>query len=75
MAMLETGRPMLLLFSGADRLRSQFAENFEAHHGEKLQPVRHLYEVHVIPDANHVLSDPAWVEELTRTAEHWLNDR
>lgn len=75
MAMLETGRPMLLMFSGADRLRSQFAENFEAHHGERLQPVRHLYEVSVIPDANHVLSDPAWVEALTSVAETWLTGR
>jgi hypothetical protein len=75
MAMLETGRPMLLLFSGADRLRAQFAENFEAHQADQLQRTRHLYDVHVIPEANHVLSDPAWVEELASTAEKWLADR
>ena len=74
-AMLNTGRPMLLVFSGADRLRAQFAENFEAHHADRLQKVRHLYDVHLIPEANHVLSDPAWVGELSKIAEEWLTNR
>ena len=75
MAMLETGRPMLLYYSGADRLRAQLEENFEAHHADRLKRVRDLYDVHVIPDANHVLSDPAWVEELAGGAEKWLMGR
>lgn len=75
LAMLRSRRPMLLLFSGADRLHGQFQENFEAHHADDLGPLKQHYQVQVIPDANHVLSDPAWVAELLRVAGHWLDER
>ena len=75
LAMLNSRRPMLLLFSGADRLHGQFQENFEAHHADDLGPLKQHYQVQVIPDANHVLSDPAWVAELLRAAGHWLDER
>jgi len=74
-SMLSTGRPMLLIFSGADRLRYQFAENFESHHAARLEPFQHLYEVHVIEKANHVLSSAAWVDELGDVAGRWLSSR
>lgn len=72
MEMLESSRPMMLLFSGADRLRYQFGENFESHHEARLRHVKHLYEVHVVPNANHVFSEPTWVGELLEVAERWL---
>lgn len=75
LAMLRSRRPMLLLFSGADRLHGQFQENFEAHHADDLGPLKQHYQVQVIPDANHVLSDPAWVAELLRAAGDWLDER
>jgi pimeloyl-ACP methyl ester carboxylesterase len=75
MTMLETGRPMMLFYSGADRLRAQFAENFESHHAERLERYRSLYEIKVIARANHILSDPAWVAELSDGAEAWLAGR
>jgi len=75
MAMLESSRPMILFFSGADRLRYQFAENFESHHEARIRNLRHLYEVHLIPNANHVFSDSTWVAELLERAERWLNVR
>lgn len=75
MAMLRSGRPMMLVFSGADRLRYQFAENFESHHEVKLRDLHHLYEVHLVPDANHVFSEAAWVSELLEVASSWLNVR
>lgn len=75
LAMLNSHRSMLLIFSGADRLHGQFQENFEAHHTERLAAGQRLYEVHAIPDANHVLSDPGWVAELLRIAQHWLDRR
>jgi hypothetical protein len=71
-SMLESSRPMLLVFSGADRLHAQFAENFESHNGASIGHLRHLYSVHVIPHANHVLSDPAWVDELLDAGARWL---
>jgi len=75
MSMLRSGRTLLLFFSGADRLHAQFAENFESHHAERLEELRHLYDVHVIPNANHVLSDPTWIDELASVAEAWLVGR
>jgi hypothetical protein len=74
-SMLRSNRPMLLLFSGADRLHGQFQENFEAHHAERLSPLKHLYEVHVIANANHVLSDCSWVAESLQVASRWLDAR
>ena len=75
MAMLESSRPLLLFFGGADRLRSQFAENFEGHHDARIRGLRHLYEIHVIPNANHVLSETGWVSELLDESERWLTAR
>lgn len=72
MAMLKSARPMMLLFSGADRLRYQFAENFENHYEARIRQYRHLYQVHLIQNANHVLSEATWVTELLDVAERWL---
>lgn len=72
LSMLDSGRPMLLVYSEADRLRTQFAENFEAHYAERLRHLRDPYEVVVIPRANHVLSDTASVAELAATGVRWL---
>lgn len=74
-SMLESARPMILFFSGADRLRYQFAENFESHHEARMRDLGHLYEVHLIPNANHVFSEAAWVTELLDGASRWLNVR
>lgn len=75
MAMLESARPMILIFSGADRLRYQFAENFESHHDARIRSLRQFYEVHLIPNANHVFSESTWVAELLDDSERWLNAR
>ncbi len=72
MRMLKSSKPMLLIYSGADRLRYQFAEHFESHHARAIEPFRHLYDVHLVEDANHVLSSPDWVRECVDTGEEWL---
>ena len=71
-SMLHSSRPMLLVFSQADRLRYEFGEHFEAVHASRIAPVRQLYDVHVIPHANHVMSDAAWVQELATVGVDWL---
>jgi hypothetical protein len=73
--MLESGRPLMLFFSGADRLHAQFGENFESHYDARLQQRRHLYSVHIIPGANHVMSSAPWVDELTEAGAGWLESR
>ncbi len=72
MTMLRSKRPMLLVFAGADRLRAQFAEHFEAHNEARLSELRPLYEVHVVANANHVFAEPASVTELLDVSERWL---
>lgn len=72
LSMLETRRPMMLIFSENDRLRLQFAEHFERPFAARIQSQRHFYQVQIIPKANHVLSDRASVCELLKIAESWL---
>lgn len=74
-SMLHSSRSVLLIFSQADRLRYEFGEHFEAAHASRLAPYRQLYDVHVIPNANHVMSDAAWVNELTTVGVSWLKRR
>jgi pimeloyl-ACP methyl ester carboxylesterase len=71
-SMLETKRPMLLIFGGSDRLQWEFEEKFVARHSEKLKELPPLYDVHVIEHANHVLSFVEWQREMLATAEQWF---
>ena len=71
-AMLRTHRPMLLIFGGADRLHFEFEEKFRARHREQLAALPDGYTVHVIENANHVLSSEAWQREMLETSRRWL---
>ena len=62
----------MLVFSEADRLRYQFGENFERNYADRIRHLRQLYKVHLIPKANHVLSDTSSVNELLEVAIRWL---
>ena len=64
---------MLLVFSGRDRLQWDFAEKFRDRHLADLEPLRDKFEMHTIADANHILSDPAWVRELVTISRNWLD--
>jgi alpha/beta superfamily hydrolase len=66
-------RHMLLFFSGRDRLQWDFEEKFEARHRGELEPLRGYFEVKTIAEANHILSDPAWVQEMLDLAGVWLD--
>jgi uncharacterized protein len=70
--MLESRRPMLLIFGGSDRLHWEFEEKFVARHGEKLAALPQVYDVHVIPRANHVLSFQEWQQEMVDVSRRWL---
>jgi pimeloyl-ACP methyl ester carboxylesterase len=72
--LLRTGRPALLTFSGADRLLGQFREKLESRHRAQLEAYSALYHVHVVEEANHILSDPSWMTELLDVAERWLDE-
>jgi pimeloyl-ACP methyl ester carboxylesterase len=71
--MLQARRPMLLVFGGSDRLHWEFEEKFLARHQQRLAPFASGFEVHVVPQANHVLSFQAWQDEMLDTANRWLH--
>ena len=71
--MLSSDRPILLVFSGADRLYAEFEEKFLARHGERLKGITRGYDLHVVPKANHVLSSREWEQEMLDVASRWLS--
>jgi uncharacterized protein len=70
--MLDTKRPMLLVFGGNDRLQFEFEEKFTARHRERLAQSPPLYDVHVVKDANHVLSTREWQADMLDASDGWL---
>jgi pimeloyl-ACP methyl ester carboxylesterase len=72
---IESARPMLLIFSGNDRLHDEFEEKFEARNPDLAGHRNGLYEIALIPNANHILSDRASVAALLDSAERWLTAR
>ena len=66
-------RRMLLIFSGKDRLIWEFEEKFENRYRTQLEPLRDYFAVKRIENANHALTDPAWVREMLDMAAHWLD--
>jgi len=73
LALLERQRPILLFFSALDRHRHNFAEKFEERYAERSAQIGHPYQVHLIEQANHVLSDPAWLAEIGVVMTPWLD--
>jgi fermentation-respiration switch protein FrsA (DUF1100 family) len=71
--MLGSGRPMLLVFGGSDRLHWEFEEKFVARYREKLAASPRTYEVHTIEHANHVLSFGEWEQEMLDVSTRWIH--
>ncbi|HET7218132.1 MAG TPA: alpha/beta fold hydrolase [Vicinamibacterales bacterium] len=72
-SMLTAKKPMLLVFGGSDRLHWEFDEKFMARHKGHLDTLPQLYDVHVIKDANHVLSFEEWQREMLDVSTAWLH--
>jgi hypothetical protein len=70
--MAGSGRPMLLIFGGSDRLRWDFEEKFVARHQTRLRELEGRYDVHVIEHANHVLSFKPWQAEMLTVSRDWM---
>jgi hypothetical protein len=71
-AMLSTRRPMLLIFGGSDRLQWEFEEKFVARHRDRLASLPPIWDVHIVPHANHVLSAREWQREMLDVSRTWL---
>lgn len=73
--MLRRGAPVLMLFSGSDRLYFEFQEKFVEPWSQSLQPFGEQMSVNLVPKANHVLGDPAWVAAAREVTAAWLDRR
>ena len=71
--MASGGRKVLFIFSGADRLAWEFEEKFVPVYSDKLDKCKSNYELHTIENANHVLSDKKWLNEMMKYSREWLN--
>ena len=72
LTLLQRGAPILLVFSGNDRLQFEFSEKFEQRHMQAIAATGHNYETHLVEKANHILSDPQWLGEMLDVATAWL---
>ena len=73
--MLDTSRPMIHIFSGTDRLASEFEEKFADLYEDQLKQYDTLYEVHTIDKANHILAHPSWFNEMLDLTTNWLKSK
>lgn len=71
-AMLESGRPMLHIFSGSDRLAAEFKEKFQERYPDRLARHHELVDVHLIDKANHILAYPDWFDQMLGLSRNWL---
>jgi pimeloyl-ACP methyl ester carboxylesterase len=69
---LEQGCPNLLLFSEMDRLYAEFQEKFLAIHGGMVQANARLIDIHVVQEANHVLTFSEWQHTMLDHLQEWL---
>ncbi|MES9972623.1 MAG: alpha/beta fold hydrolase [Candidatus Thiodiazotropha sp.] len=72
-SMLQQSKKMLLVYSGGDRLLWEFKEKFENIYKSHLSEYSHIYELHTIPEANHILSLSEWEESMHKLVEEWLD--
>jgi pimeloyl-ACP methyl ester carboxylesterase len=71
-AMMQSNRPVLMVFGGSDRLFWEYQEKFVARHQARLAAAPQCHEVHTIAAANHVLSFEAWQQEMLDVSSSWL---
>jgi len=72
---LVSTRPILLIFSEADRLYSIYQERFAQPRQASLRQHQDKFEIHVVKDANHVFSLPEWEEGMFGHVASWLDRR
>lgn len=71
--MISSGRPIYLIFSESDRHRLNFEEKFLGRYRHELEKHKTLWETATIPEANHVLTMPAWQEQMLDLSQRWLD--
>ncbi len=72
LAMLGGRKPVMLIFSGADRLYWEFNERFVDSGRLKLQAYRDVLDVEVVDGANHVFGFKEWQDDMLVRTTIWL---
>lgn len=67
--------PLLLVFSGGDRLAWEYEEKFAVPNADKLKLIGDQLVVKTIPNANHILSDQESQAQMFEILDSWLNER
>jgi pimeloyl-ACP methyl ester carboxylesterase len=62
--MVSTSRRILLVFGEGDRLRHDFNVKFMSRHAQSLERFARFFEIHVVPQANHIFSFEEWQDEM-----------
>jgi pimeloyl-ACP methyl ester carboxylesterase len=71
-SMVESRRPVLMVFGGSDRLVFEFEEKFVARHRARVAAAGVYCQVHTITQANHVLSFGTWQQEMLAVSTEWV---
>ena len=71
--MVDSGRKILFIFSGSDRLDWEYEEKFVRRHAARLRQCEAHFTVTVIPEANHILSMSEWQKVMLDQSTDWLN--
>jgi alpha/beta superfamily hydrolase len=71
-AFLRRGGKAFMLFSGKDRLQSEYEEKFALPFAEQLAPFGPQIERHLVSNANHVLSQHEWQREMVESSRLWM---
>jgi len=71
-AMLQARQPVLMVFSGADRLYWEFQERFVQRHAFDAARHADTLEIAVVKNANHIFTFPEWQHELFTIVRRWL---
>lgn len=69
---LERGGRAFMLFSGKDRLQSEYEEKFAQPFAERLKALAPQIDQHVVANANHVLSLHEWQREMVEASRAWM---
>jgi uncharacterized protein len=68
---LERGGKAFMLFSGKDRLQSEYEEKFAQPFAARLAPFESQIDKHIVAEANHVLALHEWQREMVDASRAW----
>lgn len=71
--LVNRGCPVLLVFSGADRLLHEYEEKFAAQNTQRLEALKDVLTLNIVPNANHILSREDWKHQMLNFASSWLS--